>query len=152
MLGYCFLGRISTLADTMIVEIIHRLIRFNKTKSFLWNKNNTDRSDIYMSKAHATHTQEDKFRKGWLVISSLFRTTSSFTNPYFLWENFKLLPLSQEKFGKLTPILHKERIPSMALPSFHTNSRELTSSLKLRKQTSKKVKHQIRNTFTIQSL
>ena len=49
-------------------EIIYLLIRFNKTKSFLWNSKNTDRNDINEQNTHThthtPHTEKYNFRKG----------------------------------------------------------------------------------------
>ena len=39
------------------------MIWFNKTKSFLWNKMNTDRNGVNEQTTHL-HTQKNDFRKG----------------------------------------------------------------------------------------
>ena len=40
-----------------LVEVIPLLMRFNRTKSFLWNKENTDRNGINGQKTHTPRTQ-----------------------------------------------------------------------------------------------
>ena len=47
-----------------VVELIYLLIRFNKTKSFLWNAKNTDRNDTSEQKKHTSHIDKGKLRKG----------------------------------------------------------------------------------------
>ena len=38
-----------------LVEVIHLLIRFNKTKPFLWNKKKTDKNGLNVKKTQTTH-------------------------------------------------------------------------------------------------
>ena len=47
-----------------VVELIYLLIRFNKTKSFLWNTKKTDRNDTSEQKKHTSHIDKGKLRKG----------------------------------------------------------------------------------------
>ena len=46
-----------------LVEAIHLLIRFNKTKSFLWNIKTGDRNGINEQNTQTTHREKDNFRK-----------------------------------------------------------------------------------------
>ena len=45
------------------VEFIYLLIRFNITKSFLWNTKNADRNGVNR-KTYTTHRKKGNFRKG----------------------------------------------------------------------------------------
>ena len=58
------------LKNYLLLEAIHLLITFNKTKVFLWNTKNTDRNGINRQNPHTTHTEEDNFREGYLVLVS----------------------------------------------------------------------------------
>ena len=49
--------------DYSLAEAIYLLIKFHKTKSFLWNTNNTKRNDVNEQNTH-THSERKKFRKG----------------------------------------------------------------------------------------
>ena len=42
-----------------LVKVIHLLIRFNKSRSFLWNTKNTDRNGINEQNTHTTHREKD---------------------------------------------------------------------------------------------
>ena len=46
-----------------LVKVIHLLIRFNKSRSFLWNTKNTDRNGINEQNTHTTHREKDNQRK-----------------------------------------------------------------------------------------
>ena len=44
---------------SLIEEAAYLLIRFNKTKSFLWNTSNTDRNCVNEQKKHTPHTKRE---------------------------------------------------------------------------------------------
>ena len=59
----CFLFK-----NYSLVEVVYLLIRFNTTKFFLWNTNNTDRNGVNKQNTHThTHTkhlEEENKEKG----------------------------------------------------------------------------------------
>ena len=59
-----------TAQNYSLVEAIHLLITFNKTKSFLWNTKNTGRNAINGQNTRTTHRKKYDFRKGYLVLVS----------------------------------------------------------------------------------
>ena len=49
----------------LFVEVIYLLlIKFNNTKSFMWNTKNTDRNGINEQNTHTPPREKDTFRKG----------------------------------------------------------------------------------------
>ena len=77
----------------LLVEVIHLLISFNKTKSFLWKAKNTDRNSINEQNTPITH-RERKIALERLVCDSFpfWEQPSCFTslNPHFLGKFQKL--------------------------------------------------------------
>ena len=82
----------------LLVEVIYLLIRFNKTKAFLWNTKNANINGVYKKTKHTTHRKKDKL----VFVSDIpyFKTTSYFTNPSLFMEKFGT-PLFWRKFLKL---------------------------------------------------
>ena len=131
------------------VEVIHQVIRLNKTKSFLWNTQNTDRNGI-MDKTHTPHTERKitlervtHDNPHFLEQVTILATpspppppthTHTHTNTHtrththtLFWEISKTQP---------TPFIGGIRLggnPTMALPSSNSNFWKLTLNLKLYK-------------------
>ena len=85
-----------------LVEVIHLLIRCNKTKFLLQNTNNTDRNSVNKQNTHTYHTLREWWHwKGLvnmkIIDTHLFLNTPYFTNlSLFMGKNMK--PLFQQNF------------------------------------------------------
>ena len=54
----------SFFASQKLLKVIYLLIRFNKTKSFLWNTKNIDKNHVNKQKAHTPDWEIDDIEKG----------------------------------------------------------------------------------------
>ena len=92
-----------------LVKVIYLLIRFNKTKSFLWNTNNTDMNGINQQNTH-THTPY------W-----------ENSEPPF-WENFENynygVPLRQTKLHKLISLHDLNGMKKLITSSLRVHDRK----------------------------
>ena len=70
---------------THLKKVTHILIRFNKTKSFLWNKKNTERNRVNDHYIHTPH-RETKMTSEWVSVKIS-------DNPPFLEEPLFYRPL-----------------------------------------------------------
>lgn len=97
-----------------LLEVMYLLIRFSKSKSFLWNTNNMIEIEIVIEQdTHTTQRgEETNFRKGrlLLVIAPLFRTIRPILpTPHFLWK-FWPLPPFWGNIQKLNHPIYKEGV------------------------------------------
>ena len=95
-------------------SLVDLLIRWNKTKSFLWNTNNNDRNGVNKQNTHTKDPRKDNTGKGFLVCkisdtpfleqSPLFSQT-----PPILWKKSELSLFVKTLKTQIPTLLGKEK-------------------------------------------
>ena len=88
---------------SLIEEAAYLLIRFNKTKSFLWNTRNTNRNCVNEQKKHTPHTKREITleRVSMRISDTPFFANNSPILPSFYFIRERSEPLFLGKFWKL---------------------------------------------------